>query len=366
MTDWYLWIDQARSADILDVIQSFGAKLTKTGAAEFIGPCPACGGTDRFSVNPKKRVFNCRGFGGGDVIAMAQHVAGCTFSEACAQITGRPRPDRSHDETPEERDARLERNVRLAAEAEARAEKQRAAEAEKAESDEKAIAKILDRAVAILASAHGRAYLQARNLNPHPRLLEDIRFVRDLAYWGCRENGIRKLVHLATQPAIVAIIRNQHNEIIGISQTYLDRVEPRKFTPPNPQVNSPRKIRGEKKGGLIRLGLIGETLGLGEGWENVLAWRQLGYGPEDVALAAAVDLGNLAAVNLPQVVRSVILVADNDSEPRALNASLRKAVERFRRLGLPVSIDWPPPETDWNDALSFENGRNSDARKLRV
>jgi hypothetical protein len=215
-------------------------------------------------------------------------------------------------------------------------------------------------------SAHGRAYLQARNLNPDPRLLEDIRFVRDLAYWGWRENGVRKLVHLATLPAIVAIIRDQHGEIIGLSRTYLDRTKPEKWAPPNPQANKARKVRGGKHGGLIRLGEIGATLAIGEGWENVIAWRQLGHGPEDVTLAAAVDLGNFAAVNLPPVVRNIIIVADADSEPRTLNAKLREAITRFQHQKCVVSLDWPPPETDWNDALLFENGRNSDAGKLRV
>ena len=32
--------------------------MTKT---EFAGPCPHCGGTDRFSINTKDQVFNCRG-----------------------------------------------------------------------------------------------------------------------------------------------------------------------------------------------------------------------------------------------------------------------------------------------------------------
>jgi hypothetical protein len=47
-----------------------------------------CGGTDRFSINTRKQVFNCRGFGGGDVIAMVQHLDGCTFAEAVRTLAG--------------------------------------------------------------------------------------------------------------------------------------------------------------------------------------------------------------------------------------------------------------------------------------
>lgn len=98
--EWREWIERARRADILFVAQKLGARLKKIVANEYAGPCPLCGGTDRFSINTKKRVYNCRGAGeGGDVIAMVRYVTGCSFIEACELITGEPRPDRSCDET---------------------------------------------------------------------------------------------------------------------------------------------------------------------------------------------------------------------------------------------------------------------------
>jgi phage/plasmid primase-like uncharacterized protein len=55
-----------------------------------------CGGTDRFSINVKKRVWNCRGCAaGGDVIALVRHVDGCDFATAIETLTGntvRPAP----------------------------------------------------------------------------------------------------------------------------------------------------------------------------------------------------------------------------------------------------------------------------------
>jgi hypothetical protein len=48
-----------------------------------------CGGRDRFSVNTKKGVFNCRGCGvGGDAIALTRHVLGCSYSDALAFLGG--------------------------------------------------------------------------------------------------------------------------------------------------------------------------------------------------------------------------------------------------------------------------------------
>jgi putative DNA primase/helicase len=49
-------IERARQADLLDVAQRFGA-LKRVGVSEYVGPCPVCGGKDRFSVNIKKQLL---------------------------------------------------------------------------------------------------------------------------------------------------------------------------------------------------------------------------------------------------------------------------------------------------------------------
>jgi putative DNA primase/helicase len=84
-------IERARQADILTAAQRFGA-LKRVGVSEYVGPCPVCGGKDRFSVNIKKRVWNCRGCGkGGDAIGLPQHAGGATFNEAVAALSGETR-----------------------------------------------------------------------------------------------------------------------------------------------------------------------------------------------------------------------------------------------------------------------------------
>jgi hypothetical protein len=81
---------------ILDAATRLGAKLKKVGACEFAGPCPLCGGRDRFSVNTKKDVFSCRGCGvGDDAIALVRHVNRSSYGEALAFLgrdDGGPRP----------------------------------------------------------------------------------------------------------------------------------------------------------------------------------------------------------------------------------------------------------------------------------
>src|SRR5262249_34712135 len=76
---------------IQDEVARRGLKLRRSGQ-ELIGPCPACGGTDRFSINTRNQVSNCRGFGGGDVIALVQHLDGCDFKAAVRTLGIEERP----------------------------------------------------------------------------------------------------------------------------------------------------------------------------------------------------------------------------------------------------------------------------------
>jgi CHC2 zinc finger len=388
---WSAWIDEAKHADFLGVVNKYDAHLKKAGTTEWVGPCPHCGGVDRFSVNVKKGLCNCRSKCGveGSTIDFVMTVTGCGFVEAVEAITGKPRPDHSRDETFEEAEARRKENAKRTAQYREREARQQALEAAKAKRDEQAISDVLERAVP-LAGTYGEEYLRGRGLTPYPRLTRDIMFVPDLDYWGAKDNGTRSVIHLATLPAIIAIIRDFADAVIGISQTYLDPKEPRKWRPEGSPTNSPKKIRGEKKHGMIRLGRIGETLALAEGWENALAWHQLGQGPEDVTLAAAVDLGNLSggstgtiqhphlrnadnvAVKMsnglhdpkaPGViidpewgVKSIILLADLDSESYATATHLRVAGRRFRAAGMEVDIAWPMADRDFNDVLIAQMG----------
>ena len=140
----------------------------------------------------------------------------------------------------------------------------------------------------------------------------------------------------------------------------------------------------------------GSTLAIGEGWENCLAWHQLGHGPEDITLAAAVDLGNLAGgstgswphpflkdadgkpvkigngvpdpdqqgVILRDDVRAVILLADLDSETYATAAKLRTAGNRFVSKGITVDIAWPARGQDFNDMLIASSAGEDHGRSL--
>ena len=87
--------DQVREAHHAELHElatlRYGVHLKRVGAGEYAGPCPSCGGRDRFSVSTKKNIWNCRGCArGGDAIALVKHVDNCSFAQAVLSLTGGP------------------------------------------------------------------------------------------------------------------------------------------------------------------------------------------------------------------------------------------------------------------------------------
>lgn len=108
---------------ILEVADRLGIAGLKPAGAERVGPCPVCGGRDRFGINRARNLFNCRHCGGGDTIALVRLVLGIDFKAALAWLAG----EAEAEVDPAERAAR-ERRLRAAAERRrAEEEKRRAA-----------------------------------------------------------------------------------------------------------------------------------------------------------------------------------------------------------------------------------------------
>jgi hypothetical protein len=80
-------IDAAKATRIEDEVARRGIRLV--GRGERVGPCPVCGGKDRFAINIKKQIWNCRGCAkGGDVVDLVQHLDGVDFKSAIATLGG--------------------------------------------------------------------------------------------------------------------------------------------------------------------------------------------------------------------------------------------------------------------------------------
>jgi DNA primase len=75
---------------ILDLVGGL-KKVASTGGGEYAGPCPICGGTDRFRVQPSANIWLCRHCTGGvwrdavDFIAMRDNIS---LAAAAREIAG--------------------------------------------------------------------------------------------------------------------------------------------------------------------------------------------------------------------------------------------------------------------------------------
>lgn len=110
------WVEKAKAVSVLTCALKFGFQAINGGArlsgaratGELVGPCPRCGGKDRFSINPAKSAWNCRhaGRGGYDAIGLARYLMrDASFLEAVEALTGEPRP-RAKPISAEEQQAR--------------------------------------------------------------------------------------------------------------------------------------------------------------------------------------------------------------------------------------------------------------------
>jgi phage/plasmid primase-like uncharacterized protein len=81
-------IERARTVAIEAAVADRGVKLRRIGR-ELVGPCPVCGGSDRFVITPKRGLWLCRQCAkGGDVIALQQHIDGLSFAQAVGILAG--------------------------------------------------------------------------------------------------------------------------------------------------------------------------------------------------------------------------------------------------------------------------------------
>jgi putative DNA primase/helicase len=91
------WKNKAAGVRLEEVSRQRGWSLKRQGA-ELAGPCPRCGGDDRFSINPSKQLWNCRHCQvGGSVVDLVKHVDGCDFIAACETLAREPPPKKSKD-----------------------------------------------------------------------------------------------------------------------------------------------------------------------------------------------------------------------------------------------------------------------------
>jgi hypothetical protein len=143
-------------------------------------------------------------------------------------------------------------------------------------------------------------------------------------------------------PAMVALVtRGTDAEPLAIHRTYLAR-DGSGQAPVDPQ----KMMLGSCRGGAVRLADAGSgPLMVGEGIETCLAAMQATGHPAWAALSTS----GLRALDLPDYVRDVIVLADGDANGEA---AARACALRWTRQGRRVRIARPPQGMDFNDMLT--------------
>src|SRR5581483_9822486 len=257
---------------------------------ELVGPCPVCGGRDRFSVNPKKNAWNCRGcqVGGHDAVSLVMHAQSCSFLAACEIINGTPPPNRSSSVTQLSAEERRRR-----AEHRAKEEARRRRE----EADDRA--KRYESARHIWAETEplggvGLDYLRARGLDP--KFADgELRLHRGLPH---PDRG--------TFPCIVARVCSPQGEGSAVWRIYLKADGSGKAPVANPKLGL-----GSAAGGAVRIGGLWSRIGITEGVETALAAREIAGGI--IPVWAALSTSGMAGFIPPPEIEHVTIYADGDA-----------------------------------------------------
>lgn len=256
------------------------------------GPCPNCGGTDRFSIHTKKNLFSCRqcGLAGEGVIKLVMETRKVGFTEACEIIAGR-RADEPFDA---ERAAEIRRQNEAA-------EERRAAEAEryrqKARREGYDIWKSRSRDPGRPIVAEylvKRGLLTARMIEFFPQVLLGQHDA--LAYMERTVSAA--WVELARGPAMLAPIQMADGRFGAVHRTWIDLDDAkgrlRLVHPDTGKELETKKTWGIKQGGAIRLYTPegARRIVMGEGIETTLTALAHNFEP-DTAYWAGVDIGNM-------------------------------------------------------------------------
>jgi hypothetical protein len=292
---------QARAVPVLEIAQHHGARLKRSGK-QFEGPCPVCGGVDRFWVVPSLNVGGCRGSEfAGDAIALEMHLSRRSFVDAVkALISEDAGTSARRHTTPDENKARDERG----------ADEQRVAAEEKARNDGSA-AKILVRLQPV-AGTPGETYLrEVRRIDVTHwairRALTDVETLGWSERTYFRQEDPGKMLHEFHGQQLGAIIGILTDPITGTRTGGITRT----FVHQGRKLGKAMSLGGTGRPGVIRLSPDDEVLGglhLCEGLESAMSAMMMGFVP----MWAAGSASQIKSFPLLAGIRCVTIIADND------------------------------------------------------
>jgi Toprim domain/CHC2 zinc finger len=287
----------AHHVRIEDEIARRGIKLSGRGPERY-GPCPVCGGTDRFSINIRKNVWNCRRCSkGGDAIALVQHIDGVDFGTALRTLGIEERPAAVRPTT---------------------------APRSPVPNDNSGRAIELWRAAVPITATVAEVYLRSRGLD-----------FLDLAGDVLRFHPSCPFGPSIAHPCMLGLFRTISGDLpVAVHRTALGS-EGRKID---------RKTLGPMGGAAIKFARDDDIEGglhIGEGIETVLGGMVLGFKPA-WALGSA---GGIRAFPVLGGIDCLTLLVDHDSPDKngrqAGHEAARECAERWRNAGREVSFVVP-------------------------
>lgn len=313
-------MDQAAFAAVVDkvrdhfpvseVARKAGVKLTGAGR-EFKGCCPFHPDkSPSFTIFADDRRWHCFGCGAtGDVLDFVRRAYNAKLREAITM---------------------LDSGVLAELEQERRPEKPKA--------DTRAAANRIVSQSSPVGGTPAEGYLRSRGITmPLPHTLRFARLPPP------RHSGVLTANGPGHLPALVAIVTNPAGELVGLQRTYLTE-NGRKAATADPK-GTVKFSLGHVAGGAIQLGPAAASILVTEGLEDGLTLAQaLG---RTVWVAAGTSM--LPRMIMPDVVRSVVIGADNDP---AGEKAARLAAAAFVATGRAVRIIKPAaPAKDFNQEL---------------
>ena len=312
--------------------------LRRVGS-EWVGPCPVCGGTDRFHVRRGQRgaVVGCRGCIDGEPEAGRREAFTRILREVFPERFEAPPPAPGGVRGPERPATAFSRPRAVGRYPPNRPESPRGGGGpHDADARRKDARRVWD-STKPLAGTLAAVYLHARGAG-HVTRAPALRFHPALSHPALSHPGAP-----GRFPCLVARVQDGRGGFLGVQRTYLAADGGGKA-----DVEPTRASLGSLAGGTVRLAEPepGRALLVGEGIETTAAAMALFELPGWAALGTS----GLRKVNLPGDVREVVIAADRDAAGGGQLAAADLA-ERLEGEGRKVEIQLPPFVGDWNDVL---------------
>lgn len=272
------------------------------------GPCPICGGTDRYRFDDKRGegTFYCNHCGAGDGFSLLEGLHGWDFARAAREV------ERVVGRVP-------------------------AAPTPEPKPDVGKVNRLLRGARAVTPKDPAGRYLASRGC-PLPEA--DV-FFQPRAY-GLGFGG--------PLPCMVALIKGPDGSLLGAHKTFLRGAA-------KAQIDSPRQITklSSIRGGAVRLFPATAHLAVAEGIETSLAVHSLSHMPTWAAISA----NGMRSFAPPPGVSHLHIYADHDAEaPYPGQRAAYELAARALAAGIYATVYVPPaPGTDWLDHLNAQKAR---------